>query len=279
MSYKTILVQADWADAPPSCTAVAAQIALAEDAHLVGIAMSGVDQIIYQCNAAAPGVVMLPADLSALTARADQALAAFIRNAERHGVNSYETRRIDAAPDLELIMHARYADLLVLRQSPDHVHRPATPDSALQYVILHCGKPVLVVPCEGEFEHPGRRPMLAWDGSMEAARAIQAALPLLQRAELATLAVFNGDEEYGAHGALAGADMATYLARQGVKVELVHHNCQGPLGHALLSLAADLTADMLVMGCYSHSRMREILLGGATRDVLRSMTLPVLMAH
>ena len=279
MSYKTILVQADWADVPPSCTAVAAHIALAEDAHLVGVAMSGVEQIIYQCNAAAPGVVELPADLTALTARADEALAAFVRNAERHGVNSYETRRIDGVPDLELIMHARYADLLVLRQASDRAHAHVAPDSALQYVILHCGKPVLVVPCEGEFEHPGRRPMLAWDGSLEASRAIQAALPLLQRAELVTLAVFNGDEEYGAHGALAGADMATYLARHGVNVELVRHETQGPLGQALLSLAGEVAADMLVMGCYSHSRLREIMLGGATREVLRSMTLPVLMAH
>ena len=279
MSYKTILVQADWADAPPSCTAMAAQIALAEDAHLVGVAMSGVEQVIYQCNAAAPGVVELPADLSALTERADQALAAFIRNAEHYGVNSYETRRIDGAPDLELIMQARYADLLVLRQTAASAHAAAAPDSALQYIILHCGKPVLVVPCEGEFEHPGRRPMLAWDGSLEAARAIQAALPLLQRAELVTLVVFNGNEEYGAHGALAGADMATYLARHGVRVELVRRETQGPLGHALLSLADELTADLLVMGCYSHSRLREILLGGATREVLRSMSLPVLMAH
>lgn len=279
MSYKTILVQADWADAPPSCTALAANIALAEQAHLVGVAMSGIEQVIYQCNAAAPGVVMLPADLTLLTARADQALSAFTRNVERFGVASYEVRRIDGAPDLELIMHARYADLLVLRQAPNAAHASAAPDSALQYVILHSGKPVLVVPCEGEFEQTGRRPLLAWDGSMEAARAINAALPILQRAELVTLSVFNGEEHYGAHGPLAGADMATYLARQGVKVEVVQHNVTGPISEALLSQASDLGADLLVMGCYGHSRLREILLGGTTREVLRSMTLPVLMAH
>lgn len=279
MSYKTILVQADWADAPPSCTALAATIALAEQAHLVGVALSGVDQVVYQCNAAAPGVVMLPADLTMLTARADEALSAFSRNAERFGLPSYEARRIDGAPDLELIMHARYADLLVLRQAPDAAHAKAAPDSALQYVILHCGKPVLVVPCEGEFEQVGRRPLLAWDGSLEAARAISAAVPLLQRADLVTLSVFNGDERYGAHGQLAGADMATYLARQGVKVEVVQHDVTGPIGQALLDQARELGSDLLVMGCYSHSRLREILLGGTTREVLRSMTLPVFMAH
>lgn len=279
MSYKTILVQADWADAPPSCTALAATIARAEQAHLVGVALSGVDQVVYQCNAAAPGVVMLPADLTMLTARADEALSAFSRNAERFGLPSYEARRIDGAPDLELIMHARYADLLVLRQAPDAAHAMAAPDSALQYIILHCGKPVLVVPCEGEFEQVGRRPLLAWDGSLEAARAISAALPLLQRADLVTLSVFNGDERYGAHGQLAGADMATYLARQGVKVEVVQHDVTGPIGQALLDQARELGSDLLVMGCYSHSRLREILLGGTTREVLRSMTLPVFMAH
>lgn len=279
MSYKTILVQADWADAPSSCTALAANIARAEQAHLVGVAMSGVDQVIYQCNAAAPGVVMLPADLTMLTARADAALAAFSRNAEHLGLSSYEVRRIDGAPDLELIMHARYADLLILRQAPDAAHTRAAPDSALQYIILNCGKPVLLVPCEGEFSQAGRRPLLAWDGSLEAARAINAALPLLRRAELVTLSVFNSDEHYGAHGQLAGADMATYLTRQGVKVEVVQHQVSGAIGQALLDQASELRADLLVMGCYSHSRLREILLGGATREVLRNMTLPVLMAH
>ncbi|MTV36351.1 universal stress protein [Duganella radicis] len=279
MSYKTILVLADCCDAQPVPTEVAAQIAIAEQAHLVGVAMSGVDQVIYQCNAAAPGLVVLPADLTPLTARADQALATFAQRVERLGVNSFETRRIDGAADLGLIMHARYADLLVLPRAVDRARPSPGPDTTLQYVILHCGKPVLVVPCDGEARRVGRRPLLAWDGSLEAARALSAALPLLRRAELVTLAVFNGDQVYGAHGALAGADMSLYLARHGIKVELRQQDTPDGAGHALMALAGDLDADLLVMGCYGHTRLREILLGGATRDVLRGMTLPVLMAH
>ena len=279
MSYKTILVQADWSDTHPVCTGLAAQIAIAEQAHLIGVATSGIDQVMYPWSAAAPGLVVLPADLTPLTARADQALASFAQRVERLGVDSFETRRIDGAADLEFIMHARYADLLVLPQAADCAHPPGGPDAILPYVILHCGKPVLVVPCECEFQQVGQRPLLGWDGSLEAARAISAALPLLQRAELVTLAVFNGDQVYGAHGVLPGADMSLYLARQGVKVELRQQDIPGGAGQALMALAGDLDADLLVMGCYGHTRLREILFGGATRDVLRGMTLPVLMAH
>jgi nucleotide-binding universal stress UspA family protein len=128
-------------------------------------------------------------------------------------------------------------------------------------------------------DYPAWHALLAWDGSLEAARAISAALPLLQQVPRVTLAVYNGEEKYGAHGAVPGADMATYLARHGLKVDLVERHEPGAVGEALLSLAADLQAGLLVMGCYGHSRLREIVLGGATRDVLRGMTLPVLMAH
>ncbi|MCU6501671.1 universal stress protein [Rugamonas sp. A1-17] len=279
MCYKTILVQADAADSTPSCATIAAQIAIADQAHLVGVSMSGMDQMIYQCNTAAPGVVVLPADLRMLTTRADASLAAFAKRVEHLGVGSFETRRIDGLPDIDLLMHARYADLLVLRQPGAPEQTPYMPDSALQYIVLHCGQPVLVVPYAGGAAGTGRHPLLAWNGSPEAARAIHAALPLLKRARQVTLAVFNGEETWGAHGELPGADMATFLARHGIQVEVVQRQTKGPVGEALLSLASDIQADLLVMGCYGHSRLREIILGGATRDIMRGMTLPVLMAH
>ncbi len=275
MSYKTILVQADLPDAVANGVRLAAQLANDEQAHLVGYALSGADQAIAQCNAAVAGMVALPTDLGALTEKADAALAEFSKQAQGYGVSSYESRRIDDTPDYALVMQARYADLLVMPLNDNS----GEPSAVLQYVMLHGGKPVLIVPTATKVEQVGRAPLLAWDGGQQAARAINAALPLLQRAGKATLAVFNGTEHYAAHGQQPGADMATYLARQGIQVQVVQKTTKQAIGLALLELAGELSADLLVMGGYGHSRLREIALGGATRDVLKHMNLPVLMTH
>ncbi|MYN43438.1 universal stress protein, partial [Duganella sp. FT109W] len=110
-------------------------------------------------------------------------------------------------------------------------------------------------------------------------RASVAALPLLRRAALVTLAVINPAAVSTVHGPQAGADLAAYLARHGVPLEVVVRETDTDAGDALLGLAAERGADLLVMGCYGHTRWRELLLGGATRAVLRRATLPLLMAH
>jgi nucleotide-binding universal stress UspA family protein len=274
MSYKTILANAEPARRAPHIAAAAARLAAAEQAHLVGLASTGINPLMYQCNAAAPGVAPRQQDLDALTAVARQALAAFSATAKALDAPSCEERLTHDALTDSLIRHARYCDLLVVGQAdPGPPPAPTMPHP----LILHSPRPALVIPHAGEFERIGARPLLAWDGGMAASRAILAALPLLRRATLSTVAVFNPTEAYDAHGALPGADLAAYLARHGVKLEVVVRDTDGDVGEALLSLAADIDADLLVMGCYGHTRLRELLLGGATRSVLDSMTLPVLM--
>jgi nucleotide-binding universal stress UspA family protein len=277
MAYKTILVNAEAARRAPYIAACAARVALAEQAHLVGLASTGINPLMYQCNAVAPGVVLRQEELDSLTASARQALAAFTATASGLGVLSSEERLTnDALPD-SLIRQSRYSDLVVLGQTDPGEAAPLPGETLPQQVILHCPRPVLVVPHAGDIERIGERPLLAWDGGMAASRALLAALPLLRRATLSTLAIFNPVQVYDAHGQLAGADMATCLARHGVKLDVVARDTDGDVGEALLTLAADIGADLLVMGCYGHTRLREMLLGGATRSVLRSMTLPVLM--
>jgi nucleotide-binding universal stress UspA family protein len=114
---------------------------------------------------------------------------------------------------------------------------------------------------------------------MEATRAVTAALPLLKQAARVTVVVFNPQSRYGVHGQQPGADLALYLSRHGVRVEVSAQPTALDAGNALLSLAADTGADLLVMGGYGHARLREMLLGGVTATILRDMTLPVLMAH
>jgi nucleotide-binding universal stress UspA family protein len=274
MSYKTILVHASASERASEIAACASSIAISEQAHVIGLASTGIRQLTYQCNAAAAGVPLLPDDLTALTGQAQQALERFRATVTSLGVQSVETRLSDDGAADSLVLQSRYCDLAVIGQSAPGPLGDALP----QTLILHCPRPVLVVPHAGRFGRPRARPLLAWDGGMAASRAIVAALPMLRRAGLVTLAVFNPQQVYEAHGELPGADMASYLARHGVRLEVVVREADDA-GAGLLSLAAEIGADLLVMGCYGHTRFRELLLGGVTRSVLRDMTLPVLMTR
>lgn len=269
MSYKTILVNAQASPGTWHVADIAARIAVAEQAHVVGLASSGIKPLLYQCNAVAPGVPLLPPDLQVLTEQARRALADFTATVTRLGAPSCEERLTDDSLADSLLLQSRYCDLLVT----------ARDDVLPQQLILHSPRPVLVAPGGGRSEGAGARPLLAWDGGMAASRAIHAALPLLRRAALTTLAVFNPGRVYAAHGDQPGADLARYLARHGVRLDVVVRETDGDVGAALLSLAADTGADLLVMGCYGHARLTELLLGGATRSVLKHMTLPVLMSR
>lgn len=173
---------------------------------------------------------------------------------------------------------ALFADLLVLGQAdPTEKRAGGVPADFVETVLISSGKPVLVLPFIGASSTVGQTVVLAWKPTREAARAVSAALPLLQRAgQVHVLSWSGADEAVGGHG----LSLDGYLQLHGVKA-IWHRETQEPdlLGELLLSRAFDLEADLLVMGCYGHSRAREWVLGGASRTVLRSMTLPVLLAH
>ncbi|PHV07089.1 universal stress protein [Janthinobacterium sp. BJB412] len=279
MSYRTILVHVDPSKRTPERVALAAQLAMTEDAHLVGAAMTGLTQFIYQCGAVDPSAGFVAPDLSFLNECADLALAGFTAQVERLGVRSWEARRLDEDAEAGLALQARYADLVVLGQPGEGEDGPGIVATLPEYVLLNSMRPVLVLPRVGHFEHIDRHALLAWDGSLEATRALTAAIPLLRRAGLVTLALFHPSTHNSVHGEVPGADIALYLARHGVKVEVSERPAADDIGEAILSLAAELDADLIVMGGYGHARLREMVLGGATSTVLRAMTVPVLMAH
>ena len=137
-----------------------------------------------------------------------------------------------------------------------------------------------MVPYAGEFETIGTRCLLAWDGSREAARAADDAMPLLAKAKLVEVVVINeGSNNAAGHGAIPGADIALYLARHGVTAQVNNIASDIDVGNTMLSHAADTGSDLIVMGAYGHSRVREWIMGGATRMLLDTMTVPVLMSH
>lgn len=175
---------------------------------------------------------------------------------------------------------ALFADLLVLGQrDPADEEAAAVPPDFVETVLLASGRPALVVPHIGVTAPIGNRVAIAWKPTPEAARAVTAALPLLQRASRVHVLSW-GEEEQQSPVAGAALDLERYLKAHGVTFTWDRAGAEKQqIGELLLSRAFDLTADLLVMGCYGHSRAREWILGGASRTILQSMTLPVLMMH
>jgi nucleotide-binding universal stress UspA family protein len=181
------------------------------------------------------------------------------------------------APAWLLQQQAHYADLLVLGQTdPADALTGPVPPNLVPDTVLASGKPTLLVPLAGIPEALPQRVLVAWKPCREAARAVTAALPWLQRARDVHVAVHAETDD----GSLPrGPALVQWLGQYGITGVQVHDLGSGDVGESLLSRAADLGAGLLVMGCYGHTRAREWVLGGATRTVLRSMALPVLMVH
>lgn len=170
---------------------------------------------------------------------------------------------------------ALYADLLVLNQPDLELGPGEAPRDFNELVLAASGKPALILPAVGPLPQAFATIAIAWKPTREAAHAVAGAMPLLQRAANVHVLAWNG-----AAAEAAPLDLDGYLKLHGVTARW-HRRSEEPgeLGDLLLSQVFDLGADLLVMGCYGHGRAREWMLGGVSRTVLRSMTLPVLMAH
>ena len=182
----------------------------------------------------------------------------------------------DAPMLREFARRAFYADLVVAGQREPAQPYNGVPPDFVEVTVLSCGRPVLVVPYAGTPPALPGTVLVAWKETAQAARAVSAALPLLREAR--HVHVVHWEEN--AHQRIGTASIVTFLRRHGVEAQ--HHALGQPpdeIGEAILSMAADVSADLLVMGCYGHSRARELVLGGASRTVLRSMTVAVLLSH
>jgi nucleotide-binding universal stress UspA family protein len=279
MSYKTVLVHVDESQHASERVKLAATVAMAEHAHLIGTATTGASRYIQRNRMLAEMDPNFGIHLEFLRQRARRGLQEFETVAEKIGIPSFETRLVDDEAGGGVCLQARYCDLVVIGQSDPEEMSPVVMPDFPQYVVLNSGRPVLIIPCHGQFDSIGNRVLVAWDASMAAIRAVTGALPLLHRAQVVDVMVFNPQSQPQAHGAVPGADITLYLARHGIKVEVTQRETDREIGHALLAAASELDCDLVVMGGYGHSRFREILLGGVTRTVLESMTVPVLMSH
>lgn len=183
----------------------------------------------------------------------------------------------DGAPIYAFSRRALYADLVVMGQQDPEAPDGLPPDF-VESVLQASGRPGLVVPYAGRFAGTPDSVVVAWKESAQSARAVSAALPLLRAARKVHVLHWQTEDE---PRSLTPGDIERFLRRHGVQAQCACEAAEsaGGVGESLLSMATDLSADLLVLGCYSHARAREWILGGVSRTILRSMTVPVLMCH
>lgn len=279
MAIKDILVHVDDHEANAVRTAFAARLAVAHDAHLTGLYVMP-PVYIPPYVAAEVGAQVFEAQERVTLEGMEKAKAAFHDAAKSAGVPSVEWRGEDGYADEIVTMHARYADLLVVGQRDPNVDAAAGATEIVEQAVLHSGRPVLVVPYAGRFDKLPERVLVAWNAGPQAARAVNDALPLMAQAKTVQVMAINPEQGPDGHGDVPGADISRHLARHGVTAEASHVQASDmEVGDMLLSRASDFSADLIVMGGYGQSRLRELVMGGASRTILRHMTAPVLMAH
>jgi nucleotide-binding universal stress UspA family protein len=254
----------------------AISVAAAFEAHLSAVAFAyepAVDGMDFTGAAAA-----VLEDIRAESQDAADRARARFEDACRRASISFDARTLSAGVSDAAVMFgvaARNYDLAIVGQAePDK----DLPESLIaESTLFESGRPVLVVPYIQKDDLKLSRVMVCWDGSRNAARAIADAMPLLQRAKQVDVVTIEHREQ---RKELRGAEISDHLARHGLKVAL--NPIVAPdsdVASTVLSYAADSGADLIVMGGYGHSRVREFVLGGATRGILEAMTVPTLMAH
>jgi len=280
MNFKSILVHLDDSDRCAARVNLAAQLAGTHGSHLIGLLPTGLYESLVPADVIPTGVTDDIAEVAErLRRRADSIDDAFRALMSGQGRLSYEVRRVDGSALASIVDHGRTSDLIVLGQDEPSRASGAPPQGLVPPVMLEAGRPVLVVPYAGRFETAGKTILVAWDGSRESAVAMRMALPFLSKADQVALVSFSGAEEPADPARLLVAEMSQWLQRHDILATAEQRVTEIDISDALLSHAADMGADLIVMGGYGHSRLRELILGGVTRQVLASMTVPVLMAH
>ena len=276
MALKDLLVHVDNDAACSSRVDVAVALAAKHQAHLTGLHVMAWPRLPGYLEMELPRSVQ-ELQREHMQDRARQCEKLFHERTRRHGIQG-EWRAIEGDLLQTAKLHARYVDLAVVGQGRDVGNAPAELAFLPEELALGVGRPVLVVPRYGAFETVGERVLIAWNGSREATRAVNDALPLLRTAATVTVLAIDPADESTPR--MPSADIALHLARHGIAAEAAStRSVDIGVGDVLLSRAADLSADLLVMGAYGHSRIREMALGGATRHILQHMTVPVLMSH
>jgi nucleotide-binding universal stress UspA family protein len=279
MAFKSLLVHLDDTQACAARIDLAIAIARAHGAFLTGLYVAG--------DISMPGFIeqqiseeALAEIRRAMSEWAEDPVADFREKTQKAGL-SFDCR-VDHGREADIpsivAAHARYADLVVLGQvNPERL--PLGGRHLPEHVALDCGRPVLMVPYTSAATRVGEHVMIAWNGGREATRAVNDALPILEKAKSVSVLTVNPPVPAG-YDREQSAGLGLHLARYGIKVEVQQVEAGVvSIADTILSRLSDNKADLLVMGAYGHWRLRELVLGGVTQHVLRHTVVPVLMSH
>lgn len=280
MAYKTILIHIPEPEQVEPLLGTAVPLARDHGAHVIGLHVTPQPHV-YVAAAAEMSAAVLNAQSDYYSQQAERIGQAF-QDRTRNEDLVCEWRQVDSNgyPVADVInAHAASADLIVSSQTAPDGDWESRSDLPTR-LITESGRPVLVVQREGAPGEIGRYVTVAWDGGRESARAAFDALPILERAEQVKVLSLDQEDLRGRTAFTPSDAITLNLVRHGIKAEAAHYPSGGAgVGEALLSYSAEAGCDLLVMGCYGHTRFREFVFGGATRHVLQHATIPVLMSH
>lgn len=285
MGLKDILLHHDTTEQASARLDVAVELARRHQAHLTALHVIDVALPVNIAAASHGGAAVMAhwieEQRTEILAAADQLRQDFLARLDREGIAG-EWRQPEGPVAETVALHARYADLAIIGQKNPDLASPGRYDVSRvpEQVLFSSGRPLLVVPYAGHFGTVGRNVLVGWNASREAARAVNDALPLIAAAERTTVLAINPSRGIRDDGGEPAADIALHLARHGRNVTAAHTVADGiGEGDVLLNYAADIGADLLVMGGYGHARVRELIMGGATRSILDHATIPVLLSR
>lgn len=280
MPFKTILVSLNHVSSLDALVSASAKLAAKHEAHLIGLYVIPAVRIHPVTDGLVPPEI-IDSFRKFFEEHSDKIKHTFNEMARKNGVSA-EWRQVDSSsPNIadEVVQHGLQADLIVASQDDD-ASNDAVEDGFNESVVMESGRPVLLLPKGGTFKSIGDQVIIGWNASREAARATFDAMPLLETSTRTQIVWVDPQDSTESAGDLPGSELATTLSRHGIDcvAESISSNDQGS-GAALLKQARDTDADLIVMGAYGHSRLREYIFGGVTRTMLDSMTVPVLMSR
>jgi nucleotide-binding universal stress UspA family protein len=285
MSYRSVLAYVDGSDAAHAAISAAVHIARDHEAQLTGL------HVVAPAMLPGDNRLRLTPEIMETLARrrhesAERAEHLFRGATATLGRTAWELAEFDGSGDLPALVsrRARCFDLAVIGQVGEGETVGRRPGALPEQLVLQSGRPILVVPPVSAPATIGHRVLVAWDQSREAARALTDALPILKRAERVWILTIGEAEDtaaFAADGKDQRAERAVaYLAEHGVTAVPLHDTVNElDASEILLARASDSGADLLVLGAYGHSRLRELVLGGVTREILTHLTIPALLSH
>lgn len=278
MIYKQLLAPVISIETDAPALRVAADLADRFDAHAYALVVSvGLGSAFAPVESPLSDVLAdVAAGAESMAVRAHADIVAWMK-AHAPSLRLRETTIEAAAGEDQIVADARLSDLVIACRSSSYVQaRQALIDD----VLFKSGRPLLILPPEVTTAPDWRRILIAWNATTEAMRAVIGAMPLLRAADEVRVVTIDATPSAAGHGEAPGAELAHYLARHGAHADVDNRDGAGrPPARAIADAALDMNASLIVMGAYGHSRLRERIVGGVTRTMLRQSRTPLLVAR